>query len=50
MTTLRAQFVDAFDTDKDGIISKEEWEAGQKAMVHKYANALEIDIDKLTTR
>ena len=38
------------DTDKDGIISKEEWEAAQKLMVLKYANALEVDIEKLTTR
>eukprot|EP01046_Picozoa_sp_COSAG06_P023402 COSAG06_NODE_1856_length_8212_cov_4.060035_4_plen_76_part_00 len=44
------QFLEAFDTDQDGVISKDEWEAGKKKMALQYHNALEINIDKLTTR
>ena len=44
------QFLEAFDTDQDGVISKDEWEAGKKQMALQYHNALEINIDKLTTR
>ena len=44
------QFLETFDTDQDGVISKDEWEAGNKKMALQYHNALEINIDKLTTR
>ena len=45
-----AQMVEAFDTDKDGIVSKAEFERGMKLMRLRYADTLEINIDKLTTR
>ena len=45
-----AQMLEAFDTDKDGIVSKAEFERGMKLMRLRYADTLEINIDKLTTR
>ena len=45
-----AQMLEAFDTDKDGIVSKAEFERGMKLMRLKYSDTLEINIDKLTSR
>ena len=39
-----------FDTDNDGVVSKDEWQKGMKMMKLRYADTLEINIDKLTTR
>ena len=44
------QFVEAFDTDNDGVVSKVEWQKGMKMMNLRYHDALEVNIDKLTSR
>ena len=45
-----AQMLEAFDTDKDGIVSKAEFERGMKLMQLKYNDSLEINIEKLSSR
>ena len=42
--------MEVFDTNNDGVVSKEEWERGKKIARVRYSDALEIDVEKLTNR
>ena len=43
------QFLAALDTNNDGVISKDEWEAGKRDVDLLYEDTLIINVDKLTT-
>jgi hypothetical protein len=44
------QILEMLDTNKDGVISKEEWEQGREKVELLYDNTLEINIEKMTSR